>query len=56
MSRWLFQGPDLPLGQLLKMVEECCPQTAYAVKIRLEIRSFDVPVGFMYLSLFTTSL
>ncbi|KAM9858257.1 anaphase-promoting complex subunit 5 isoform 2-T2 [Aulostomus maculatus] len=31
----LQQGPDLSLGQLLKTVEECCPQTAYAVKIRL---------------------
>ncbi|KAE8292534.1 Anaphase-promoting complex subunit 5 [Larimichthys crocea] len=31
----LQQGPDLTLGQFLKMVEECCPQTAYAVKLRL---------------------
>ncbi|XP_041856158.1 anaphase-promoting complex subunit 5 isoform X2 [Melanotaenia boesemani] len=31
----LQQGPDLTLGQFLKTVEECCPQTAYAVKIRL---------------------
>lgn len=34
--RWggLFQGPDLTLGQFLKTVDECCPQTAYAVKLR----------------------
>uniref|UniRef100_A0A673CH96 Anaphase-promoting complex subunit 5 n=1 Tax=Sphaeramia orbicularis TaxID=375764 RepID=A0A673CH96_9TELE len=31
----LQQGPDLTLGQFLKTVEECCPQTAYAVKRRL---------------------
>uniref|UniRef100_A0A8C9ZSF8 Anaphase-promoting complex subunit 5 n=1 Tax=Sander lucioperca TaxID=283035 RepID=A0A8C9ZSF8_SANLU len=31
----LQQGPDLTLGQFLKAVEECCPQTAYAVKLRL---------------------
>lgn len=31
----LQQGPDLPLGQFLRTVEECCPQTAYAVKLRL---------------------
>lgn len=31
----LQQGPDLTLGQFLKTVEECCPQTAYAVKLRL---------------------
>ncbi|KAM6930434.1 anaphase-promoting complex subunit 5 [Xenentodon cancila] len=31
----LQQGPDLALGQFLKLVEECCPQTAYAVKLRL---------------------
>ncbi|XP_067087676.1 anaphase-promoting complex subunit 5 isoform X2 [Osmerus mordax] len=31
----LQQGPDLNLGQFLKSVEECCPQTAYAVKLRL---------------------
>lgn len=30
----LFQGPDLTLGQFLKTVDECCPQTAYAVKLR----------------------
>uniref|UniRef100_A0A3B3UDC4 Anaphase-promoting complex subunit 5 n=1 Tax=Poecilia latipinna TaxID=48699 RepID=A0A3B3UDC4_9TELE len=30
----LQQGPDLTLGQFLKTVEECCPQTAYAVKLR----------------------
>lgn len=28
------QGPDLTLGQFLKTVDECCPQTAYAVKLR----------------------
>ncbi|KAI9521672.1 Anaphase-promoting complex subunit 5 [Dissostichus eleginoides] len=32
----LQQGPDLTLGQFLKTVEECCPQTAYAVKQRLQ--------------------
>lgn len=31
----LQQGPDLTLSQFLKTVEECCPQTAYAVKLRL---------------------
>uniref|UniRef100_A0A8C4F6G6 Anaphase-promoting complex subunit 5 n=1 Tax=Dicentrarchus labrax TaxID=13489 RepID=A0A8C4F6G6_DICLA len=31
----LQQGPDLSLGQFLKTVEECCPQTAYAVKLKL---------------------
>ncbi|XP_029961421.1 anaphase-promoting complex subunit 5 [Salarias fasciatus] len=31
----LQQGPDLTLGQFLETVEECSPQTAYAVKIRL---------------------
>uniref|UniRef100_A0A4W6F5G9 Anaphase-promoting complex subunit 5 n=1 Tax=Lates calcarifer TaxID=8187 RepID=A0A4W6F5G9_LATCA len=31
----LQQGPDLTLGQFLQTVEECCPQTAYAVKLRL---------------------
>uniref|UniRef100_A0A7N8XL10 Anaphase-promoting complex subunit 5 n=1 Tax=Mastacembelus armatus TaxID=205130 RepID=A0A7N8XL10_9TELE len=31
----LQQGTDLTLGQFLKTVEECCPQTAYAVKLRL---------------------
>uniref|UniRef100_A0A8C5BJ44 Anaphase-promoting complex subunit 5 n=1 Tax=Gadus morhua TaxID=8049 RepID=A0A8C5BJ44_GADMO len=31
----LQQGPDLQLGQFLKTVEDCCPQTAFAVKIRL---------------------
>lgn len=31
---WVHQGPDLTLGQFLKTVEECCPQTAYAVKLR----------------------
>uniref|UniRef100_A0A671XED0 Anaphase-promoting complex subunit 5 n=1 Tax=Sparus aurata TaxID=8175 RepID=A0A671XED0_SPAAU len=31
----LQQGPDLTLGQFLKTVEECCPQAAYAVKLRL---------------------
>lgn len=31
----LQQGPDLTLDQFLKTVEECCPQTAYAVKLRL---------------------
>ncbi|KAL0979501.1 hypothetical protein UPYG_G00185910 [Umbra pygmaea] len=31
----LQQGPDLTLGQFLKTVEECCPQTAFAVKLRL---------------------
>lgn len=30
----IYQGPDLTLGQFLKTVEECCPQTAYAVKLR----------------------
>ncbi|XP_037536636.1 anaphase-promoting complex subunit 5 [Nematolebias whitei] len=29
----LQQGPDLTLGQFLKTVKECCPQTAYAVKL-----------------------
>ncbi|KAM9393986.1 anaphase-promoting complex subunit 5 [Pholidichthys leucotaenia] len=32
----LQQGPDLPVGQFLKTVEDCCPQTAYAVKRRLQ--------------------
>lgn len=32
--RGYFQGPDLTLGQFLKTVDECCPQTAYAVKLR----------------------
>ncbi|XP_015225499.1 PREDICTED: anaphase-promoting complex subunit 5 [Cyprinodon variegatus] len=31
----LQQGPDLTLGQFLKIVEECCPRTAYAVNLRL---------------------
>ncbi|CAL8343307.1 unnamed protein product [Lota lota] len=31
----LQQGPDLTLGQFLKTVEDCCSQTAYAVKSRL---------------------
>lgn len=31
----LQQSPELSLGQFLKTVEECCPQTAYAVKLRL---------------------
>ncbi|KAM3610629.1 uncharacterized protein V6R79_006719 [Siganus canaliculatus] len=31
----LQQGPDLTLGQFLKTVEECCPQTACAVRLRL---------------------
>ncbi|XP_040899138.1 anaphase-promoting complex subunit 5 isoform X2 [Toxotes jaculatrix] len=31
----LQQGPDLTLGQFLQTVEECCSQTAYAVKLRL---------------------
>lgn len=29
-----FQGPDLTLGQFMKTVDECSPQTAYAVKLR----------------------
>ncbi|KAG7480620.1 hypothetical protein MATL_G00058120 [Megalops atlanticus] len=33
----LQQGPDLSLGQLLKTVDECCPMTAYAVKLRLHV-------------------
>ncbi|KAI1900741.1 hypothetical protein AGOR_G00053010 [Albula goreensis] len=33
----LQQGPDLTLGQLLKTVDECCPSTAYAVKLRLHV-------------------
>uniref|UniRef100_A0A8C7XM12 Anaphase-promoting complex subunit 5 n=1 Tax=Oryzias sinensis TaxID=183150 RepID=A0A8C7XM12_9TELE len=32
----LQQGPDLSLGQFLRTVEECCPQTAYAIKLRLQ--------------------
>lgn len=28
------QGPDLTLGQFLKTVDECCPRTADAVKLR----------------------
>nr|XP_057926455.1 anaphase-promoting complex subunit 5 isoform X2 [Doryrhamphus excisus] len=31
----LQQSSDLSLGQFLKTVEGCCPETAYAVKIRL---------------------
>ncbi|KAJ3604141.1 hypothetical protein NHX12_028882 [Muraenolepis orangiensis] len=31
----LQQGPDLKLGHFLKTVEDCCSQTAYAVKLRL---------------------
>lgn len=31
----LQQGPDLTLAQFLETVEECSPQTAYAVKLRL---------------------
>lgn len=31
----LQQGPDLTLGQFLQTVEDCCSQTAYAVKLRL---------------------
>ncbi|XP_068167896.1 anaphase-promoting complex subunit 5 [Antennarius striatus] len=31
----LQQGPDLSLDQFLRTVEECCPQSAYAVKLRL---------------------
>ncbi|KAM8866588.1 anaphase-promoting complex subunit 5 isoform 1-T1 [Synchiropus picturatus] len=31
----LQQSSDMTLAQFLKTVEECCPQTAYAVKIRL---------------------
>uniref|UniRef100_A0A3Q3JYZ1 Anaphase-promoting complex subunit 5 n=1 Tax=Monopterus albus TaxID=43700 RepID=A0A3Q3JYZ1_MONAL len=31
----LQQGPDLTLGQFLSKVEACCPQTAYAVNLRL---------------------
>ncbi|KAG7273792.1 hypothetical protein CRUP_012810 [Coryphaenoides rupestris] len=31
----LQQGPDLTLGHFLKTVEDCCPQIAYAVKLRL---------------------
>lgn len=34
MSCFVHQGPDLTLGQLLRTVEECCPQSAYAVKLR----------------------
>lgn len=34
MFCFMHQGPDLTLGQFLKTVEECCPQTAYAVKLR----------------------
>ncbi|KAJ8285807.1 hypothetical protein GJAV_G00031150 [Gymnothorax javanicus] len=33
----LQQGPDLTLGQLLKTIDECCPKTAHAVKIRLHM-------------------
>lgn len=33
----LQQGPDLTLGQLLRTIDECCPKTAYAVKIRLHV-------------------
>lgn len=28
------QSSDLTLGQFLKTVEECCPRTAYSVKLR----------------------
>lgn len=31
----LQQGPDLPFGQFVRTVEECCPQTASAVRLRL---------------------
>nr|XP_061841725.1 anaphase-promoting complex subunit 5-like [Nerophis lumbriciformis] len=31
----LQQSSDRTLGQFLKTVEECCPETAYSVKIRL---------------------
>lgn len=31
----LQQGPDLPFGQFVRTVEECCPQTACAVSLRL---------------------
>uniref|UniRef100_H3D1N9 Anaphase-promoting complex subunit 5 n=1 Tax=Tetraodon nigroviridis TaxID=99883 RepID=H3D1N9_TETNG len=31
----LQQGPDQSLGHFLNTVDECCPQTAYAVKLRL---------------------
>ncbi|MBN3306384.1 APC5 protein, partial [Amia calva] len=30
----LLQGPDMTLAQLLKTVEDCCPQLAYAVRLR----------------------
>lgn len=30
----LHQGPDQSLGHFLNTVDECCPQTAYAVKLR----------------------
>lgn len=30
----LDQGPDQSLGHFLNTVDECCPQTAYAVKLR----------------------
>ncbi|MBN3316706.1 APC5 protein, partial [Atractosteus spatula] len=33
----LQQGPDMTLAQLLKTVEECCSQLAYAVKLRLHV-------------------
>lgn len=32
----LQQGPDLPFGQFVRTVEECCPQTASAVTLRLD--------------------
>ncbi|XP_037113728.1 anaphase-promoting complex subunit 5 isoform X1 [Syngnathus acus] len=32
----LQQSSDLSLGQFLKLVEECCPETAYSVKARLQ--------------------
>ncbi|XP_066544877.1 anaphase-promoting complex subunit 5 [Amia ocellicauda] len=33
----LLQGPDMTLAQLLKTVEDCCPQLAYAVRLRLHV-------------------
>ncbi|XP_028680104.1 anaphase-promoting complex subunit 5 [Erpetoichthys calabaricus] len=33
----LLQGPDMTLVQLLKTVEDCCPQLAYAVHLRLHL-------------------
>lgn len=32
----LQQSSDLTLGQFLKTVDECCPRTAYSVKLRLQ--------------------